>query len=73
MPQKKQARPPKWTKRQILDGILYQLNAEIRPESFAIAHSDLVKSFSIVENSQEKKVYGTNVGSRPLGNHNGNG
>jgi hypothetical protein len=26
-------------------------NAEIRPESFAIAHSALVKSFSIVENS----------------------
>jgi hypothetical protein len=26
-------------------------DAEIRPESFAIAHSALVKSFSIVENS----------------------
>lgn len=25
MPQKKQTRPPKWSKRQILDGILYQL------------------------------------------------
>ncbi|WP_228038549.1 transposase [Nostoc sp. LEGE 12450] len=25
MPQKKQTRPPKWTKRQILDGIFYQL------------------------------------------------
>ncbi|MBN3877026.1 hypothetical protein [Nostoc sp. JL23] len=48
-------------------------DAEIRPESFAIAHSALVKSFSIVENSQEKKVYGTYVRSRPLGNHNGNG
>ncbi len=26
-------------------------DAEIRPESFVIAHSALVKSFSIVENS----------------------
>ncbi|MEX0272157.1 transposase [Leptolyngbyaceae cyanobacterium UHCC 1019] len=25
LPQKKQPRPPVWTKRQILDGILYQL------------------------------------------------
>jgi transposase len=25
LPQKKQTRPPKWTKRQILDGIFYQL------------------------------------------------
>jgi sterol desaturase/sphingolipid hydroxylase (fatty acid hydroxylase superfamily) len=25
LPQKKQARPPSWTKRQILDGIFYQL------------------------------------------------
>lgn len=25
LPQKKKTRPPKWTKRQILDGILYQL------------------------------------------------
>ncbi|WP_367119047.1 transposase [Nostoc sp. JL23] len=25
MPQKKQTRPPKWTKRQILAGIFYQL------------------------------------------------
>jgi transposase len=25
LPQKKQTRPPVWTKRQILDGILYQL------------------------------------------------
>ncbi|WP_442942942.1 transposase [Nostoc sp.] len=25
MPQKKQTRTPKWTKRQILDGIFYQL------------------------------------------------
>jgi transposase len=26
LPQKKQTRPPNWTKREILDGILYQLN-----------------------------------------------
>ncbi|MEH1774085.1 MAG: transposase [Nostoc sp.] len=25
LPQKKQTRPPRWTKRQILDGIFYQL------------------------------------------------
>ncbi|XPM61030.2 MAG: transposase [Leptolyngbya sp. IPPAS B-1204] len=25
LPQKKQTRPPKWSKRQILDGIFYQL------------------------------------------------
>jgi len=25
MPQKKQTRPPKWSKREILDGVLYQL------------------------------------------------
>ena len=25
MPQKKRTRPPKWSKRQILDGVLYQL------------------------------------------------
>ncbi|BAY73349.1 hypothetical protein NIES23_61770 (plasmid) [Trichormus variabilis NIES-23] len=48
-------------------------DAEIRPESFAIAHSALVKSFSIVENSQEEKVYGRYVRSKPLGNPNGNG
>lgn len=28
LPQKKQTRPPKWTKRQILDGIFYQLKNE---------------------------------------------
>ncbi len=26
LPEKKQTRPPKWTKRELLDGILYQLN-----------------------------------------------
>ncbi|WP_347276482.1 transposase [Chroococcidiopsis sp [FACHB-1243]] len=25
LPKKKQTRPPKWTKRQILDGVFYQL------------------------------------------------
>ncbi|WP_210391329.1 transposase [Synechococcus sp. PCC 7502] len=29
LPKKKQTRPPTWTKRQILDGILYQLKKRL--------------------------------------------
>ncbi|MBD0387739.1 MAG: transposase [Nostoc sp. C3-bin3] len=31
LPQKKQTRPPKWTKRQILDGIFYQAKPKKQP------------------------------------------
>ncbi|HTL88148.1 MAG TPA: transposase [Leptolyngbya sp.] len=45
LPKKKQTRPPKWTKRQILDGVFYQLkngcNWEDLPKDLPLIRSVL--------------------------------
>jgi len=54
LPQKKQTRPLVWTKRQILDGILYQLKngcnwGDLPPDSTVFWHSKQWRSEGVLE------------------------